>query len=838
MLPVVQLDAKGLFTFANLLSQVPPGAMTIAKNVVIDKPGVVETRRGFEFYGTQLSSAGIKAFVYNNAVLFYSSGGQLAYDSDGNGTFLDYSGSFFPPTSNFINSTQANGNFYFTTNNGVYKIAGLTGTPQQAGAPLALDLTATLGSSGTGTAIVDDSQVAYSVVWGYTDANNNLILGAPSEFAFVSNNSGSPQDITIVTTIPDIVTTSFFIQVYRTPGTPTSTITPGNNFQLTAQYTPNSTDITNKFVTIVDTTPDNLLGADLYTADGQPAPFPNTPPPLCIDVATYNGMTFYINFTTIQQLNFTLDGVGAPDGIQNDDAFKITDLDSSTVYTYTGKGSNNFAAHEFKVDTSGTIAQNIDATARNLAAAINQDPTNTLYYAYYQTGTNVLPGAIVLAGKNLQNGQFFVNSSRTTCWTPAIPTTGQTYISGNTSSPSSFMVSKVNQPEAVPVAYTIPVQSGSYSVVLFRGLALQDALYLFTNVGVFRVTGIDPTTLQVLLFDSSAILVGLQTPEILNNAIYYNSTQGICNVSSGGNQIVSRNVERDVLTLATLSNFSSLAYGVSYESDRKYFLFSPSGDTDSISQISYVYNWITSCWTLWDRACGAAIVNPSTQRLYVTDDSGNVFKERKSFTSADYSDESFTVTINSTDTSANTITLADSSNVAVDDVIQQTVAGNLFSTQITDNDTGTGILTVDDASGFIAGSATDFRSIATQVQFTPVTCGFAEYLKKFSIWQFAFSSADFQDVTLAMSSDLFPAPEEVVLLAPRIFPGWGEEPSGWGTFPWGVSNVHEQLIPCYPSQNTALAHWVILDFTLAQAFTSLSLEGVTASFDIVSTRGR
>ena len=45
MLPVVQLDNKGLYTFNNLLSQVPPGAMTVANNTVIDRPGIVETRR-------------------------------------------------------------------------------------------------------------------------------------------------------------------------------------------------------------------------------------------------------------------------------------------------------------------------------------------------------------------------------------------------------------------------------------------------------------------------------------------------------------------------------------------------------------------------------------------------------------------------------------------------------------------------------------------------------------------------------------------------------------------------------------------------------------------------
>jgi hypothetical protein len=50
----------GLYTFPNQLSQVPPGAMTIASNINIDRPGVAETRRGFEFYGTTLAANAIK----------------------------------------------------------------------------------------------------------------------------------------------------------------------------------------------------------------------------------------------------------------------------------------------------------------------------------------------------------------------------------------------------------------------------------------------------------------------------------------------------------------------------------------------------------------------------------------------------------------------------------------------------------------------------------------------------------------------------------------------------------------------------------------------------------
>ncbi len=833
MLPVVQLDNKGLYTYNNLLSQVPPGAMTIANNTVIDRPGIVETRRGFNFYGTALPSPGVKGFVYLSRLLWYCSGGQLVYDSDALGTWVTYSGSFFPPSGNFVNSTQASGNFYFTTNNGVYKIAGLTGTPVQAGSPPALDLSA--ASAGVGSAIVTNSQVAYSVVWGYTDANNNLILGSPSSWAYITNSSGSTINVTLTVTLPATITTSYFLQVYRTPATASSSTVPGNNFQLSTVYTPTAGDITAKSATITDTIPDSLLGAYLYTADGQPNSFPNTQPPLCQDICTFNGMTFYINWQTIQQLNITLDAVGATLGVQVGDTVTLTDTAAAGTYTYTGAAGNNAATRAFKVDTSGTISFNIDATARNLAAMINQDPNNSLWYAYYQTGTNVLPGSIIITARNLQQGTFHINSSRTTCWTPVIPAAGSTYISANLSQNGHFIPSKVNQPEACPLVFDTPVATGNISVILYRGLALQDALYLFTNAGVFRVTGTDPTNLQVVLFDSSALLVGLQTCEILNNSIYYYSTQGICSVSSGGNQIMSRNIERDIIQLSTLSNFTSLAYGCPYESDRKYMIFSPTNGADSVAQQSYVFNWVTNAWTLWTRACGAAIVNQSVNKLYVTDGSTNVFQERKNYNNSDYSDEKYTVTISSTSTTLNTITLVSSVNVNIGDTLQQTVSGTQYTTLVTGNNTVTGVINVEDATGYAAGSAEDYRSIQTKVRYTPVTCGFPQYNKKFLNWDFSFENANFSELDVSFSTDYVIA-QETQTIMPQTSAGWGTLP--WGTFPWGVSSFPEQVIPVWPTVNSAWAHWVVIEFQLQQAFTSIALNGISGTFDIGSVRGR
>jgi hypothetical protein len=830
MLPTVQLDNRGLYTFSNLLGQqTPPGAMTIASNINIDRPGIAETRRGFDFYGTTLPASAIKGYNYDNTLLWYLNNGQLVFDSDGAGTWITYAGFLFPPAGSFLFSTQSNGNFYFTTSNGIYKLDSVTGTPRPAGVPTALDLQGVI--SGAGNAITNNSQVGYQILFGYIDANNNLILGSPSEFLFVSNASGSTQQVTLNIDIPNGLSTQYFVQVYRTANTGSLSVPPGNNFQLAIEHQLTAGEIAAKTVTIIDNIPDSLLGAFIYTADGQPANFPNDVPPLSLDMTTYQNMSFYVNFVTIQSADVTLDSVGAPNGEQIGDTFSITDVNSSTTLTYTGAAANNAAARQFKVDTSGTIAQNIDATARNLVAMINQDPANSFFYATYITGENVLPGAITLKAQNLQQGKFFVNSSRQTSFTPVIPAAGNAYISSNNARPNGFRVSKINQSEAVPAAFEYELQAGSINIIIFRMIALQDAVYAFTNGGIFRITGTDPTALQTVLFDSSAILFGINTPAILNNSIYYASTQGVCSVSSGGNSILSRNIERDLLRLEQISTFASLAFGTRYESDRKYFLFTPQ---DNTFVTPYTYNWITACWTLWTRPASAAIVSEAVNMLFIGDTLGNIFRERKSFSNNDFADEHFNVVIISTNTILNTMTLTSSANVTIGDVMIQTVADQQFTTQVTGNNIPTGVINVVNSAGFAPGSAVDYRSIVTEIQFTPIHGGFSEYVKAWDSWQFMFSNANFRTIRMRMSSDWSPASEEV-LLSPVSSGGWGTQ--AWGTFPWGVSTIPEQLIPTYPTKNTRYSHWVIINLSLTQAFTALALDGLSATFDIIGSRG-
>lgn len=196
----VTLKCRGLYTFPNALSEVPDGALSETNNVVIDRDGVVNPRRGFTLYGDAMGTSGIRAkqlLLYRGRILRHWST-KIDVDSNGSGTFVvmkDQDGADAAVTETSsgtrIKYVEANGNLYFTSNSGIRKIsclnvADITSKPiTPAGGVKALDGDATLNSQ-TGW-FVQDSVVAYRVVWGIKDDNTNVVLGSPSQQIIIAN---------------------------------------------------------------------------------------------------------------------------------------------------------------------------------------------------------------------------------------------------------------------------------------------------------------------------------------------------------------------------------------------------------------------------------------------------------------------------------------------------------------------------------------------------------------------------------------------------------------------------------------------------------------------------
>ena len=319
--------ATGLFTYQNLLD-LPPGALLEATNVVIDRPGIIEPRRGFKDYGDAFPDINDRAkqlLVYKGRILRHyfdntDDVNYLQFDSDGSGTFSSFSGTYDETETGLrIKGLEANGNFYFTTEDGIKKISALTASDfttaanyiTDAGGVNALDLKAVINYTTAGF-FESDSVVAYRYLWGIRDNNNNLVRGSPSPSTAVFNTSmtlDAVVDLTI--TFPErINTTDYFYQVYRTAVIPDVTSSPSEEFYLVYEANVTDAEIAAGFVTFTDVTPEDFRagGELLYTnpVSGEGIDQANNEPPVAKDIALFRGSTFYANTRTKHRLFLSL----------------------------------------------------------------------------------------------------------------------------------------------------------------------------------------------------------------------------------------------------------------------------------------------------------------------------------------------------------------------------------------------------------------------------------------------------------------------------------------------------------------------------------------------------
>lgn len=477
----LDLQLRGLYTAPNNLSGVPAGALEVATNLVLNAKNLAESRRGQTQYGDPLTLSGDeqvnKLFNYSSS-LITNYADKMAYDS-GDGVWVDYSGTYEAPSStNKIRSLEALRNFYFTSSTGIKKIDALTSTPRAAGAPRALGGSYSL-SANPGF-LIADTAVAYRIVWGYIDANNNLILGAPSQRLVVVNDTMTDYDVTLTYTIPDTITTEYFYQIYRSNASATAADEPSDELQLVIQGNPSSSEITAKEFTVTDATPYSLMRAALYTNPSQEGiANSNFQPPLAADMDIFKNCAFYANTTQKQTMSLALISVESPsfgylvdatvdthtnfilDGITDTTDLRvgmravgtgipvnaeIVSVDSATQVTlslattatatvsvefqdrftlggvdYWGGTTQNASTNTFLVDVSSTPGQNINNTAINLVEIINTSASNTTIYAYYVSALEDLPGQMLFEERSIGGAVFTATSSAGTSFSPPLP---------------------------------------------------------------------------------------------------------------------------------------------------------------------------------------------------------------------------------------------------------------------------------------------------------------------------------------------------------------------------------------------------------------------------------
>jgi hypothetical protein len=407
------VKVSGLYTFPSDLSAVPEGALSQADNIVIDRDGMAEPRRGFDYltHGSSVKSSfsdpsfrANKLFFYQNQKLAHYSDDLLAYHDATTGWTL-YSGTYDPPSATVpVRSIQANQNFYFTTALGVYKLDAYNGTPGKIGVPAALDNKATVASAPPATWLSKSFTAAYRIVWGIKDANNNLIFGAPSQREVITNTTAATIAVQNRFTIPSGITTAHFYQVYRSAATNSTSgyVEPNDELGLVYEGNPNGTDLSNGYVTVVDVVPDSLRGATIYTAQSQEGlGNANEPPPMAQDLAVFRNSLFYGNTIGLQNLTITLLGVGSSSGLQVDDTVTIGGI------TYTAKSTESIASAQFLIAPIFTLATT--GTTTNSSTSLTSVTSVTGIQAAIDAGETV-----AISGTGIPAGTYALSVSGST----------------------------------------------------------------------------------------------------------------------------------------------------------------------------------------------------------------------------------------------------------------------------------------------------------------------------------------------------------------------------------------------------------------------------------------
>lgn len=231
--------------------------------------------------------------------------------------------------------------------------------------------------------------------------------------------------------------------------------------------------------------------------------------------------------------------------------------------------------------------------------------------------------------------------------------------------------SKLNQPEAVPLVNYFDVGDSDKSIL--RIYPLRDSLFVFKEEGLYRISGeVAPFTLA--LFDSSCKLVAPDSIGVVANLIFAWTKKGIETISESGASLVSRPIDNDILKLGSVNytNFKTATFGLGYESDKSYLVWTVTKINDTLAKICYRYSTVTGAWTTYDKINTCAIVKVLEDKLFLgAGDTNYIEEERKTFTRTDYADRELSFQINTNAYSGNKIKFTSITDFEIGDVLEQ-----------------------------------------------------------------------------------------------------------------------------------------------------------------------
>ena len=572
---LTNLEPIGLHSFNSELDN-KPGSLIVANNVVQDAPSVISPRRGFTIYnsGGNFGSPVKHIYEYLNTIMMHSST-SLYYDN-GSGTFTPFTGSFTEATTGIrMKSLSANGNYYWATNTGVVKLSAnannpvaLGGSITNAGGIQALDLSAYPNFSGAGF-LPGNSKVAYRILWGTRDNNNNVILGAPSNSVTVTNTSNSSSYVTLNFIIPNNVTTNYFFQIYRSPVVTVSgnvtlnQLTPSDELQLVAEVYATAANIANKTISYSDIITESLrqTGAYLYTnaISGTGIQSAKLPPPQCQDMALYQQFAFYANTTSAHTLTsslltvskfshgrtqmvitsgsgattvnkYTLYGLAQTTQITtvadvanslNGTYFTFSNADNSRNYLVWIKTSGGSSLQPTGSDTLGRIAIQVNTNTGDTAATVATNIYNALNVSAYTTDFTFTLNSTVITIQNNSNGS-------STATAQGLVSTGFTIVQAYAGSSGNLTNQRVTLSSLNSVSQQIFETSQSYSKAINSNTS--ETIYSYYNSSSTALPGNFTFTSQAV--NAYPFYLGINVDDLSATSSFYSSYSPIVKIGA------------------------------------------------------------------------------------------------------------------------------------------------------------------------------------------------------------------------------------------------------------------------------------------------------------------
>lgn len=626
-----QLKAIGLRTFENAFSA-PEGSMSLALDIVVDRPDIVETVRAYASVPVGPGNGIVALSQVNSNLVAAVTGSTSAAPVNAAGVGIQFYGSgtgglwqtlqteywqlgvgqqfgpFALAADNKLDAFTMNSNVYVACDAGVYKWDGSSTTTRRYGAgilrPARVQVT---GGAAGNFQLPGFGAVRYRAVFGRKDAFGNLVLGEPSPSYVYFNNGAGAFNTSLNLYMPTVgLDPGDIVQFYRsetTVGTSNNPVIPSDELQLVLEHVFTNGEVSgavSSFLTFNDKCPDGARGAFLYTNPntGQGSQQMNARPPLCTCATTFKNVAWYANTKTQQSLAVTfLDITSWVAGT----TFSISN--GTRTYTYTHAG----------VLTNASL----NAVAALIADAINRPggAGNLDLLAYvdqveWSTTPNAAAQATVVfqtVGKGTDAGGTWTvtlggaGPPSATSTSPVTTTAGSNRTLLSDDGPNRLYFSKAGQPDHVPLLNYQEIGNKGDPIVAISGL--RDSLFVFkAKDGIFRVTGTSLADLRVEAFDPTVLITQTNSVGKASNRLFLASNKGIVWMDEGGvhDPPASRPIESDVLGLCANPQVGLAFVGRACESERKYS-FIANGNT------FYQYNYEMNAWTQRSVPVGAYV---------------------------------------------------------------------------------------------------------------------------------------------------------------------------------------------------------------------------------------